>query len=353
MSLVVDIKKDFGRFRLDVEFEAGSGEVTGLLGASGCGKSVTLKCVAGIEKPDEGRIVLDGRVLFDSERRIDLTPQRRRVGYLFQNYALFPNMTLAQNIAVGVRDRAKRRETVERLVKSFYLEGCEGKYPRQLSGGQQQRAALARILASEPEVLMLDEPFSALDSYLKWQVELELAELLERFPGPVLFVTHDRDEVRRLCGRVCVLDNGRSQAAQSVGELFDSPRTLSACLLSGCKNITRARRVSEKRIVALDWGVELEVEQELPEGLEYAGIRAHFVEPVEGPGPNRLLCRVERVVTEAFSTVVMLATPGGSEGYSRLRMELPQERWATLAGRRELYLELAPERILPLRRPRR
>lgn len=131
---------------------------------------------------------------------------------------------------------------------------------------------------------MLDEPFSALDSYLKWQVELELAELLERFPGPVLFVTHDRDEVRRLCGRVCVLDNGRSQAAQSVGELFDSPRTLSACLLSGCKNITRARRVSEKRIVALDWGVELEVEQELPEGLEYAGIRAHFVEPVEGPG---------------------------------------------------------------------
>ena len=127
MSLVVDIKKDFDRFRLDVEFEAGSGELTGLLGASGCGKSVTLKCVAGIEKPDEGRIVLDGRVLFDSERRIDLTPQRRRVGYLFQNYALFPNMTLAQNIAVGVRDRAKRRETVARLVKSFYLEGCEGK----------------------------------------------------------------------------------------------------------------------------------------------------------------------------------------------------------------------------------
>lgn len=126
MSLVVDIKKDFGRFRLDVEFEAGSGEVTGLLGASGCGKSVTLKCVAGIEKPDEGRIVLDGRVLFDSERRIDLTPQRRRVGYLFQNYALFPNMTLAQNIAVGVRDRAKRRETVERLVKSFTSRVARG-----------------------------------------------------------------------------------------------------------------------------------------------------------------------------------------------------------------------------------
>ncbi|MFR3291125.1 MAG: sulfate/molybdate ABC transporter ATP-binding protein [Lachnospiraceae bacterium] len=266
MSLLVDIKKDFGRFRLDAAFETDSGSVMGLLGASGCGKSVTLKCVAGIERPDEGRIVLDGRVLFDSAKRIDLTPQQRRVGYLFQNYALFPNMTLAQNIAVGVRDRAKRKETVARLVKAFYLEGSEGKYPRQLSGGQQQRTALARILASEPEALLLDEPFSALDSYLKWQVELELAELLDTFPGPVLFVTHDRDEVHRLCGRVCVLDSGRAQEVRSVEELFSAPRTLSACLLSGCKNITRARRVSGSRIEALDWGAELEVALPLPEG---------------------------------------------------------------------------------------
>lgn len=348
MSLLVDIKKDFGRFKLDAHFEAESGSVTGLLGASGCGKSVTLKCVAGIEKPDEGRIVLDGRVLFDSEKRIDLTPQQRRVGYLFQNYALFPNMTLAQNIAVGVRDRSKRRETVERLVKSFYLEGCEGKYPRQLSGGQQQRTALARILASEPEVLMLDEPFSALDSYLKWQVELELADLLDKFPGPVLFVTHDRDEVHRLCSRVCVLDSGRAQGVQSVMELFNSPRTLSACLLSGCKNISRARKVSEHRVEAVDWKTELEVELPLPEELEHVGIRAHFVKPVDGPGPNRVRCRVERVVTEAFSTVIMMATEGGCEGYARLRMELPQEQWESLGGPGELCVELSPDDILPL-----
>lgn len=322
--------------------------MTGLLGASGCGKSVTLKCVAGIEKPDEGRIVLDGRVLFDSEKRIDLTPQQRRVGYLFQNYALFPNMTLVQNIAVGVRDRSKRRETVERLVKSFYLEGCEGKYPRQLSGGQQQRTALARILASEPEVLMLDEPFSALDSYLKWQVELELADLLDKFPGPVLFVTHDRDEVHRLCSRVCVLDSGRAQGVQGVMELFNSPRTLSACLLSGCKNISRARKVSEHRVEAVDWKTELEVELPLPEELEYVGIRAHFVKPVDGPGPNRVRCRVERVVTEAFSTVIMMATEGGCEGYARLRMELPQEQWESLGGPGELCVELSPDDILPL-----
>lgn len=350
MSLLVDIKKDFGRFRLDAAFETDSGSVMGLLGASGCGKSVTLKCVAGIERPDEGRIVLDGRVLFDSAKRIDLTPQQRRVGYLFQNYALFPNMTLAQNIAVGVRDRAKRKETVARLVKAFYLEGSEGKYPRQLSGGQQQRTALARILASEPEALLLDEPFSALDSYLKWQVELELAELLDTFPGPVLFVTHDRDEVHRLCGRVCVLDSGRAQEARSVEELFSAPRTLSACLLSGCKNITRARRMSGSRIEALDWGAELEVALPLPEGLEFAGIRSHFLRPADSPGPNRIPCRVERVVTEAFSTVVMLSTPGGGEGYSRLRMELPHEQWSRLNSPETLYAELMPGDILPLTR---
>ena len=216
MSLVVDIRKNYGKFQLDVSFETGSGHVTGLLGASGCGKSVTLRCIAGIETPDEGRIVLDGRVLFDREKGINLSPQRRHVGYLFQNYALFPNMTVKQNITVGVRDRKAREQTAEQLIRAFGLEGNEHKYPRQLSGGQQQRTALARILASEPEVLLLDEPFSALDSYLKWQVEGELAELLEGFAGPVLFVTHSRDEVRRICHQACVLDQGRAQAVMPV-----------------------------------------------------------------------------------------------------------------------------------------
>ena len=158
MRLSVDIHKDFGPFRLDAAFETDSGAVTGVLGASGCGKSVTLKCIAGIETPDEGHIELDGEVLFDSAARINLSPQKRRVGYLFQNYALFPNMTVEQNIAAGVRDKAGRKETAERLIHAFYLEGNEHKYPRQLSGGQQQRVALARILANEPRALLLDVP---------------------------------------------------------------------------------------------------------------------------------------------------------------------------------------------------
>ena len=348
MHLFVDVHKDFGAFKLDVSFETESGQITGLLGASGCGKSMTLRCIAGIEKPDRGRIVLDDRALFDSEQHIDLPPQKRRVGYLFQNYALFPNMTVAQNIAVGVRNKKARQETVERLVRTLYLEGQEKKYPRQLSGGQQQRVALARILASAPEVLLLDEPFSALDSYLKWQVELELSDLLSSFPGPVLFVTHNRDEVQRLCQQVCVLDQGKSQAVLPVHELFGAPRTLSACLLSGCKNISRARVTADGKVEALDWGVTLDSERPLPEGLSHIGMRAHYIRPVDGPGPNRLPCRVERVVENVFSTVVMLSTPGGSQGFSRLRIELEKGRWSELADKDPLWLELPAGDLLLL-----
>ena len=155
MSLVVDIEKKLGSFTLHSWFETAGGTMA-LLGASGCGKSVTLKCIAGIMTPDKGRIVLDGETLFNSEKRIDLTPQQRRVGYLFQQYALFPNMTVAQNILCGVRTGTKeeRRRRVEEHLRRFRLEGLEKKYPAQLSGGQQQRVALARILASEPRVMV-------------------------------------------------------------------------------------------------------------------------------------------------------------------------------------------------------
>ena len=154
---------------------------------------MTLKCIAGIEKPDRGTITLNGRVLFDSEKHINLTPQQRRVGYLFQQYALFPNMTAAQNILCGIRtgSRAEKKETLAALLRPFRLEGLEKKLPAQLSGGQQQRVALARILASEPQAILLDEPFSALDSYLKWELELELGELLGAFDGPILWVSHE------------------------------------------------------------------------------------------------------------------------------------------------------------------
>ena len=176
MALTVQIQKRYGNFRLDVDFTAESGQSLALLGASGCGKSTALKCIAGVDRPDRGRVELDGRVLFDSEAGIDLPPQKRRAGLLFQSCALFPNMTVERNIAVclGRLERPRRRERTAELLALLRLEGQAGLYPRQLSGGQRQRAALARCLAAEPRALLLDEPFSALDSFLKWRLEQEL-----------------------------------------------------------------------------------------------------------------------------------------------------------------------------------
>src|SRR5665647_158256 len=144
MSLLVNIKKKFKGFTLDVHFETGEGYL-GILGASGSGKSMTLKCIAGIETPDEGRIILNGRVLYDSENKINLKPQSRNIGYLFQNYALFPNMTVEDNIGAGIKlPRNEKKQKINELIKTIHLQGLEHKYPSMLSGGQQQRVALAR-----------------------------------------------------------------------------------------------------------------------------------------------------------------------------------------------------------------
>ena len=349
MSLKVDIARRLGDFTLNVAFETDGG-VLALLGASGCGKSMTLKCIAGVEKPDSGHIELDGRVLYDSKQRIDLPPQKRRVGCLFQQYALFPNMTVRQNIAAGARHlpRAARRARVDELIARMRFQGLEDKRPAQLSGGQQQRTALARILASEPEALLLDEPFSALDGYLKWQVELELAELLRDFDGPVVWVSHDRSEVYRNCASVCVLSAGHSEGQTSVAELFRAPQTKASCLLSGCKNFSRIERLDATHVRALDWGAELTVEA-VPEGAALIGVRAHFIRPVAQAGENVLRCRVARVVDDVFSTVIMLTPPGGEGEYARIRVEMTKEAWAALDGSAELLLYMEPKDIMLLR----
>lgn len=348
MSLEVDIRKRLDNLTLDVHFQAGD-EILALLGASGCGKSMTLKCIAGIERPDEGRIVLNGRVLFDSSKGIDLSPQQRRAGYLFQQYALFPHMTVEQNIGTGVRDRSRRAAVVQEKLAAMRLAGLEKKLPGQISGGEQQRTALARILANEPEVLLLDEPFGALDSYLKWQVELELADALKAFDGTAVYVSHDRDEVYRLCDTVCVLNCGRSEPRMPVLNLFSAPGTLNACLLSGCKNVSRVRKLSDHRVLALDWDIELDSTQPIADDCAFVGVRAHYLRPMQGPGENILLCRVDRVVENVFSTVVMMNTPGGSRGRSQLRIEMDKDAWRALSGETSLWMRIAPEDLMPLK----
>ena len=179
MSLLVDIEKRLGIFNLRAKFEC-ENEILGLLGASGCGKSITLKCIAGIERPDRGKIILDDEILFDSERNINMTPQKRHVGYLFQNYALFPNMTVKQNILCGLRwekDKSAREKILHETMNMLKLSDLSNHRPSQLSGGQAQRTALARILVNRPKILMLDEPFFALDMHLRLKLQMQMKEL--------------------------------------------------------------------------------------------------------------------------------------------------------------------------------
>lgn len=382
MSLSVDIRKRLGDFSLDVSFKAENpAETLALLGASGCGKSMALKCVAGVERPDEGRIVLNGRVLYDSAARVNVPAQRRHVGYLFQSYALFPAMTVLDNVLVGARGatRAERLAMAARQIRAFRLEGLEGRRPAELSGGQQQRCALARIMASEPELLLLDEPFSALDGYLRWQLELELADTLREFPGGVVFVTHSRDEVYRMCDRVCVLTDGRGGRTVPTSELFDAPATLAEALISGCKNVSPAVPVGPETLDCADWGVRLACGRAVA-GCAHAGIRAHFLRIVEADGrpvdtigdvatgfgsargrgeqceasrsrvvarsraENRIPCTVARVIDNVFSTIVMCATPGGA----CLRVELGKDAWAALGCPARVTLQVAPSDVMPL-----
>lgn len=370
LLLGVEIKKKLKEFSLELSFEAEKG-CLGILGPSGCGKSMTLKSIAGIVTPDSGRIALQyaqgeaagGRVLFDSALKINETPQIRRVGYLFQNYALFPNMTVEENIAAGLKGKGARaaaggrksqvcspqaiKQKVQEMTERFRLIGLEKHYPAQLSGGQQQRTALARILAYEPEILLLDEPFSAMDTYLR--LRLELAEALKDYDGVSILVTHDRDEAYQLCPEILLMDQGKVLARGKTRDIFAWPQTCKAARLTGCKNISRIRRMGERHICALDWGgLELMADRLVGEEITAVGIRAHDFEPLSR----------QKAAAYAYENCIPVEEPQVSEmpfeWYITLKNGLWWKREKTIhthnsAGVIPEYLRVDPSAILLLK----
>ncbi len=323
MSIEVCIQKKLGNFTLDVAFRTGD-DVLALLGGSGCGKSMTLRCIAGIEKPDSGRIVVNGVTYFDAEQKINLPPQKRHVGMLFQNYALFPNMTVEQNIMTGLKRqkvRASKKQRVAEAIESFHLQGLEKNLPHQLSGGQQQRVALARILVSDPEILLLDEPFSALDSFLRWEMEQELTQRLKDFRGTTLFVSHSRDEVYRISDRVAVFGHGHIDVVDEKEALFASPKTWQAALLTGCKNLSMVTRNPDGTVHAQAWGLDLTP----PEGAEFdcVGIHDNAIRAAEGPGKNTFPYETLQEIPDSYHLLRMIH-PVGVQAEKPLRWSIPK-----------------------------
>lgn len=313
MSLSVDIEKTMGDFSLDVAFSAGN-ETLGFLGASGCGKSLTLRCVAGIEKPDAGRIVVNGVTFFDKAKgrraKVDLTPQQRKTALLFQNYMLFPNMTVRQNVMAGMdraMDAAERSRAAESQLRRFGLIGLEGRYPAQLSGGQQQRVALARMLAANPGILMLDEPFSALDAHLKSSLEQNLIGLFDEFEGTILYVSHDIDEAYRFCDRIAVVEGGRIDEIGPKDQVVHRPSSLAAVKLSGCKNTTPAIYAGEHEVRLPEWGISVHTAEKVSRDVKWFGVRAFSLRRAEAPGANVFRVRADRVSDSRFERTVMLS----------------------------------------------
>ena len=302
--LNVNIQKKLKEFDLDVNFELKKG-CLGILGPSGCGKSMTLKSIAGIVDPDEGTISLNDKIFYDSKQKINLKPQKRNVGYLFQNYALFPNMTVEENIAAGVSKEDDR--TVSEMIKRFHLEGLEKRYPRQLSGGQQQRVALARIMAYSPDVILLDEPFSAMDTYLKEQLRLELLNSLKDFDGFSVMVTHDRDEAFQFCDELIILNEGKIIAQGTTYEVFENPKKVQVARLTGCKNISKVEIIDEHHLKSLDWGLTFEVSEEIPSNITHMGIRAHNFHPAQKDEVNAFDTADSTIIEMPFEWEITLA----------------------------------------------
>jgi len=307
---VQKVSKRFGTFTAleDVNIRVGDGALTALLGPSGSGKSTLLRIIAGLEEPDEGTVTIGGADVTSAPAR------DRGVGFVFQHYAPFKHMTVANNVAFGLtvrrRPRAEIQARVKELLALVRLDGLAGRYPSQLSGGQLQRMALARALAVQPDVLLLDEPFGALDA----QVRTELREWLRRLHDEIhvttIFVTHDQEEAMEVAEQIVVMHEGRIEQAGSPRELYESPRNEFVMTFIGPVN-----------------------------RLGDAFVRPHDIRLLSEASPGTTEALVHRIVHLGFEVRVELTLPDGREIWAQLTREEAQE------------LELAEGQILSVRLP--
>jgi molybdate transport system permease protein len=352
-TLSIDMERSLDAFAMQVKFNTGKGAM-GLLGASGAGKSMTLRMIAGIVAPDRGRIVLNDRVLFDSASGQNIPAAQRRIGVVFQNYALFPRMTVAENVGFGLSalPGQERQARVQHQLERMHIVELADRYPEEISGGQRQRVAIARCMATEPDALLLDEPFAALDPHLRRQMEEQLRVTLADYNGAVIFVTHDMEEAFRFCGDLLVLDRGRVIACGPKHDLFERPRTMVAARLTGCKNIVSARRSAANRIIVDAWNCQLATAAPVLDGLTHVGLRSHqIVFEQESGGENTFPCWLVSTSEAPHEMTLYLrlhAAPRAGEP-SHLQADVPKEIWRSLGAQPQPWrVRLDPARLLLL-----
>ncbi|MEA5443998.1 molybdate ABC transporter permease subunit [Cyanobium gracile] len=357
-ALRFDLHKRHGAFRFDLALDTSCRRLA-ILGPSGAGKSLLLRLLAGLERPSAGRIELNGRVLFDAARGIDLPPERRRIAVMPQHDALFPHLSVAANVAFGLAHlpAAERYARVAAQLAAVGLQEQARKYPAQLSGGQQQRTALARALVTEPDLLLLDEPLSSQDAHRRRRLQQLMEELLARSGVPTLLVTHDMDEAYRLCEELLVIDGGALLRHGPRWEVFERPGAVAVARLTGCKNISAVQRLGPTRLRAVAWGLELVTPEPL-EAWTHVGMRANHLELGTAPAPDAVHhwpCRVVRVSEGPLHVTVFVvpaAMPDGNGGREPIQVELRRRRWRTLAqaaAAGDLLLSLPAGSLLMLR----
>ena len=340
---------------LDVSFSMNQ-EILAILGPSGSGKTMTLQCIAGLLHPDEGFIKLNDKILLDTSKSIKLKPRMRGVGFVFQNYALFPHLTVEDNIAYGISDRPKGdiKTRVSELMDKMRITGLGHRYPRQLSAGQQQRVALARAIAPEPELLLLDEPFSALDSQVKERLELELMNLQNFYKGNILFVTHDLTEGYKLASKIAVYESGRIVQCDDKNRVIESPVNRTVARLTGVRNIMQGtiENITDGTVQVLVpelCGI-LKVKTNDTAGLAkdqsvYIGIRPEYVHIVDHPGDNVFQCRADRIVDGV--SLINCFFHASQENANRhwIEVSLHKLHAPLIAEGHECYVHLPPEHI--------
>jgi molybdate transport system ATP-binding protein len=354
--LKVEIKRTLPDFNLDVAFSI-DGEVLGILGPSGSGKTMTLHCIAGLLRPDSGFIKLNDRVLFDGAQKVNLPPKSRNVGLVFQNYALFPHLTAGENIAYGIhhQSRQEMNHRVQVLIEKMGLEGLQNRYPQQLSAGQQQRVAVARALAPEPDILLLDEPFSALDSLTKEQLEMQILDLRQFYKGNIILVTHDLAEAYRLSSRIAVYETGKIAQCDRKEKLISSPANQNVARLTRFRNFMDGviTDIKDKSVwvtipeletnlkVAANGHKNLAVNQPIT-----VGIRSEHVQAVSSSGQNTFRASLSSSVENLASINCFFDLKTTKPGNYCLEAAFSKSTAPPLADGQSCFLYLPPEHMV-------